>query len=105
MTEQLYAAGTVLVVLSALLADACVIAQMLLARWWQTPQGRHVAAFQSALGLCLTLWALRLIIPEGSWFAIARMASFALIPVVLAWRLVIIIRTWRDARRKRLESV
>ncbi|RCG32003.1 hypothetical protein DQ384_05525 [Sphaerisporangium album] len=100
----MYAVGTVLVVLSAVLADACVAAQMLLARWWRTSQGIHVFVFQAALGLCLSLWALRLIVPDGDWFLFARTASFAAIPVVLAWRLSIIIRTWRQARRQRKDA-
>lgn len=104
MTDLLYAVGSVLVVVSALLADACVLAQALLARWWETPQGRHVFAFQVALALCLDLWTLRLAIPEGDWFLFARMAAFALIPAVLAWRLAIILRTWRTARRNRRET-
>lgn len=104
MIELVYAVGSVLVVISAVLADACVLAQALLARWWQTPQGRHVFAFQAALGLCLSLWTLRLVVSDGPLFLVARMASFALVPVVLAWRLVVIIRTWHQARRNRRET-
>jgi hypothetical protein len=95
-----YLAGTVLVLVSALLAIACVVAQALLARWWETPGGRHVMAFQGVLAACLSLWALRLAVPDGEWFVALRLVSFALVPVVLAWRLTIIIRTWRARRRE-----
>lgn len=105
MPDLMYAIGSVLVVASALLADACVLAQAMLARWWETPQGRHVFAFQFALGLCLSLWAARLVVPEGDWFLAARMASFGLIPIVLAWRLMVILRTWRTMRRNRSREV
>jgi len=105
MAEGLRATGSVLVVVSALLAVACVVAQAVLARWWQTSSGRHVFAFQSVLAACLGLWAARLAIPDGDWFEVARIVAFAGVPVVLAWRLQIIIRTWRSRQRERKESL
>ncbi|MFI7448060.1 hypothetical protein ACIBQX_11230 [Nonomuraea sp. NPDC049714] len=95
-----YLVGTVLVLVSALLAVACVAAQALLARWWETPSGRHVMAFQLVLAVCLSLWALRLAVPDGRWFVALRLIAFSGVPVVLAWRLTIIIRTWRAKRRE-----
>ncbi|MFC3986424.1 hypothetical protein ACFOYY_40275 [Streptosporangium jomthongense] len=56
------------------------------------------------LALTLGLWALRLLVPEGDWFQAVRLAAFALVPVVLAWRLQIIIYTWRRGRRQRREA-
>ncbi|MFC6080900.1 putative phage holin [Sphaerisporangium aureirubrum] len=110
MADAVYLIGTVLVIISAVLADGCVAAQMLLARWWLTPQGRHVFVFQGALALTLDLWGLRALTspraaaPPVDWFLIARTAAFALIPIALGWRLIIIIRTWRTGRRNRKES-
>lgn len=104
LNATLYTVGTALVVASAVLAIACVVAQALLARWWKTPSGRHVMAFQATLAACLGLWALRLAIPEGAWFIAVRFAAFACVPVVLAWRLAIILRTWRAQRRKHAEE-
>jgi uncharacterized membrane protein len=95
-----YLVGSVLVLVSALLAIACVAAQALLARWWETPGGRHVMAFQAVLAACLSLWALRLAVPDGEWFVALRLVAFALVPVVLGWRLAIILRTWRAKRRE-----
>jgi hypothetical protein len=95
-----YLVGSVLVLVSALLAVACVAAQALLARWWETPGGRHVMAFQAVLAACLSLWALRLAVPDGEWFVALRLVSFACVPGVLLWRLLIIIRTWRAKRRE-----
>jgi len=96
--------GSLLVVVTALLAIACVAAQALLARWWSTPAGRHVFAFQAVLALCLGLWAARLFAPDGEWFQVARLVAFALVPWVLAWRLLIIVQTWRKRRRQRVEE-
>lgn len=104
VVDDLRLVGSVLVVVSALLAVACVAAQALLARWWKTPSGRHVFSFQVVLAACLALWSVRLVIPNGDWFEIPRLVAFAGIPVVLAWRLQIIIRTWRDKRRGHQED-
>lgn len=96
--------GTALIVVSALLAFACVTMHSLLARWWRTPAGRHAFSFEAVLALCLCLWASRLVVPEGDWFLLLRLAAFALVPVILAWRLVIIIQTWRRTRRNRAKG-
>lgn len=104
MDDGLHLAGTVLIVASALLASACVAAHTVLARWWRTNAGRHAFAFEAVIALCLDLWALRLIAPEGAWFLVARLGAFCGVPVVLAWRLDIIIRTWRAARQERTEN-
>lgn len=99
-----YLVGSVLVLLSALLAVACVAAQMLLARWWETAAGRHVMAFQGVLAVCLALWSLRLVVPDGSWFAVLRLVAFSGVPVVLAWRLLIIVKTWRGKHRAQVRG-
>ncbi|GAA0853538.1 hypothetical protein GCM10009525_83440 [Streptosporangium amethystogenes subsp. fukuiense] len=104
LDESAYLIGTGLVLVSAALAVACVAAQMLLARWWETPAGRHVMAFQGVLAVCLSLWALRLAIPDGEWFVVLRLVAFSGVPVVLAWRLAIILRTWRTKHRERKEQ-
>ncbi|SFK92886.1 hypothetical protein SAMN05216275_14180 [Streptosporangium canum] len=103
MGEGLRLIGSLLVVVTALLAWACVIAQVLLARWWQTSAGRHVFVFQLVLALCTGLWALRLLIPDGDWFQVARLVAFTLVPWVLGWRFLIILQTWRKGRRQREE--
>lgn len=101
MDELVKHLGTVLILISAALATACVVAQSLLARWWKTQAGWHTFVFQGVVALCLDLWSLRIVIPEGSWFLAARLAAFMGVPVVLGWRLEIIIRTWRRERRRR----
>src|SRR5690606_41518797 len=86
MHEGLYLIGNAFLVVAALLALACVLAQALLARWWETPAGRHVMAFQSGLATGLTLWVLRVWMPDASWLIEARLVAFARVPVVLGWR-------------------
>lgn len=98
LNATMYAVGSVLVVASAVLALACVAAQAILARWWKTSFGRHVFAFQAVLAVCLTLWTLRLVMPDAEWFVALRLSAFACVPVVLAWRLIIIVRTWHRQR-------
>jgi hypothetical protein len=104
MDELVQHLGTVLILTSALLATACVVVHTVLARWWRTNAGRHTWAFEAVIALCLDLWALRLIVPEGDWFLGARLVAFMGVPVVLGWRLDIIIRTWQRERRKRSEN-
>ncbi|MEV4173970.1 hypothetical protein [Nonomuraea sp. NPDC049709] len=98
------AVGSVLITISALLALAVVVAHQMLARWWRTPAGRHAWTFEAVLALSLTLWAVRLAVPEGDWFLAARLVAFAGVPVVLGWRLVVIVQTWRRSRRRRKEQ-
>jgi hypothetical protein len=100
MADATFVMGSVLVVVSAALALACVVAQAMLARWWETSAGRHVFAFQAALAAVLTLWGLRVWIPDSGLVVVLRNAAFAAVPVVLAWRLAIIFRTWRSRRRE-----
>jgi Na+/pantothenate symporter len=103
MHEKWISSGNVLLILTAALAVACVVAQALLARWWETSGGRHVMAFQSVLAAVLTLWALRVWLPDMTWLVVARGLAFGGLPVVFTWRLLIILKTWREKHRKRAE--
>jgi hypothetical protein len=98
--EPVFFVGSVLIIVTALLAISCVAAQALLARWWETAGGRHVMAFQSVVAALASLWALRVWLPDAEWILVARFVAFACLPPVLAWRLAIIVRTWRDKRRQ-----
>ncbi|MET8985814.1 hypothetical protein ABZW49_10235 [Nonomuraea wenchangensis] len=100
MHEPLYFVGNLLLIVTALLALACVAAQALLARWWETSAGRHVMAFQGVLAAVLGLWALRVWFPDNDAIRTARSIAFLGVPVVIGWRLAIILRTWRDKRRE-----
>lgn len=101
MTEQWFSAGNVLLILTASLAVACVVAHGFLARWWETRAGQHVMAYQAVLAAVLTLWALRVWLPDVGWLVVARGFAFGGLPVVFSWRLLIILKTWRKKHRKR----
>lgn len=100
MDEPLYLIGSVLLVVTALLALACVVSQALLARWWETAGGRHVMAFQGVLAAVLSLWALRVWLPDNGPIIAARSIAFVGLPIVIGWRLLIILKTWREKRRE-----
>lgn len=100
MHDELYLIGSVFLIVTALIAVACVVAQAMLARWWETPAGRHVMAFQGVLAAVLCLWALRVWVPDSDVIRALRSLAFAGVPIVLGWRLAIIIRTWRRKRRE-----
>jgi hypothetical protein len=104
MVETLRAIGTAAIVATMALAWVVVIVHHFLASWWKTPEGRHVFTFELVLAVVLGLWGLRLIIPEGDWFLFIRVVAFALLPVVLVWRLRILIANHRRARKARLEA-
>ncbi|MFF3443659.1 hypothetical protein [Streptosporangium sp. NPDC002721] len=105
MVEEIRLAGSVLIGVTTVLAVACVVVHQLLARWWRTSSGRHVFTFEAVLALSLSLWSLRLVIPEGDWFQVVRLVAFAGMPFVLAWRIRIIVQTWRKGRRERTREV
>lgn len=104
MVEEIRLAGSLLIGVTTVLAVACVVVHQLLARWWKTGSGRHVFTFEAVLALSLSLWSLRLIVPEGDWFQVVRLVAFAGMPFVLAWRIRIIVQTWRKERRRRVEE-
>lgn len=97
--------GSAFLIVSTLLAVACVAAQALLARWWESAAGRHVMAFQGVLAVLLSLWTLRVWIPDNGFVLGLRFTAFAGLPVVLGWRLAIIVRTWRRKRREHAKEI
>lgn len=104
MVELLRNAGTVLIVGTAVLSWVVVGIHHRLMRWWATEFGRHVFVFELVLAVVLGLWALRLIVPEGDWFQFIRLIAFAGVPIVLVWRIRILIISWRSTREQREEA-
>nr|WP_062336213.1 hypothetical protein [Herbidospora sakaeratensis] len=104
MVELVQSIGSVEVVISALLATAVVIVHHVLARWWETAAGRHVFTFEAVLAACLDLWAIRLLFPDGDWFLIPRLVAFTGVPIVLAWRIQVLLSHRNAGRRKRTQS-
>lgn len=89
MTGWAHLVGTVLVWLAAVPATASVVKHAF-TPWRDTPAGRHLMAYMGVIALVLILYAARTVVPEDTaWFAWLRLAVFAAVPVVLAWRLVL----------------
>src|SRR5690606_41244825 len=101
MHEKWISSGNVLLILTAALAVACVVAQALLARWWETSGGRHVMAFQGVLAVVLTLWALRVWLPDMTWRVVARGLAVGGLPVVVTWRVLFVLRARVGTHRGR----
>lgn len=104
-------AGSVLILVGAVLSLACVGVYQVWARWWETSSGRHLFSFMAVFAVVITLSAYRLItsghfaVPAepGVW-PVIRLLAFAAIDWVLAWRLVLIVGAQMRKRRERLEG-
>jgi hypothetical protein len=97
--------GNVLLLLSALLATGFVVLYLFVARWWASEAGRHLMAFNTVIAAVLWLSVIRVFVPgsaELAWFAWLRVGVFAFVPVVLGWRLWMLVRVQiLDRRRER----
>lgn len=100
--------GDVLVFVSAVLALACVAAYQGATGggWRDSGDGWHVMSFMAAIAAVLSLAGARIIavdvfhVPEPPWFFAMRVAVFSTVPLVFAWRLVMILAAWRKKRRR-----
>lgn len=98
------AIGDALLVLSACLALACVVAYQVTTRgaWTRSETGRHLMAFMISLAAVTGLGSARVIAvdifdtPDPVWFQAVRVAVFTSIPAMFAWRLQVIIRASRS---------
>lgn len=86
--------GTVLVVVSAVLAWAVCVLYHLSARWWESEAGQHVMTFTAVLAVVLTLWAVGALTPatKGTWWQVLRLVAFTGVPISLGWRLWMVFR-------------
>lgn len=84
--------GNVLLIVSALLATAFIVLYHWSAVWWKNADGRHVMAFMAALAAVLDLGVVRIVIGTQEWFEWLRLGVFVGIPLVLAQRLLILVR-------------
>jgi hypothetical protein len=65
------------------------------ARWWEREDGRHVMSFMFVIAAVLVLSVIRVYVPGSAdllWFNVLRLVVFAFVPVVLGWRLVMLLR-------------
>jgi hypothetical protein len=87
--------GNALLLLSALLATGFVVLYLFVARWWASEAGRHLMAFNTVIAVVLWLSVIRVFVPGSAnvaWFAWLRTGVFAFVPVVLGWRLWMLVR-------------
>src|SRR5947207_4424567 len=84
--------GDVALVSTFLLCLAFVLVYAITSRWWQYEAGRNMMAFMAALAAVTGLATLRLVYPGGEVFLWLRVAVFAFVPALVAWRLWMLIR-------------
>lgn len=97
--------GDVLVVVTALIAFADVVGYHLMSggAWRRSHMGQHIMAFMSVISLILFVGMVRIVTadvfhhPDTAWFLWLRVATFSLMPLVLAWRFLVIIGVGDDA--------
>lgn len=86
--------GAVEIVISAALITLGLVVFTALAKWWRSEGGWHVFCFMLSIGAVLDLSAARVVAGAGldvPWFVWLRVAVFTTMPVVIAWRVWIII--------------
>lgn len=96
-----YAQATIIVI-TFVASLAFVALYSAVARWWLSPWGRNIVALDSALALTLlpsvihhTFGVNTVDSPFFAWFTLG---SFALVPVVIVWRMAILLG--RQLRRR-----
>lgn len=86
--------GNVLLYTSTVIAAVSVIVYHGLSggRWAHSQEGRHVMAYMASIALILTTWMIGVVFEVPHWFDTVRLCVFATLPIVLTWRLVLIVR-------------
>jgi hypothetical protein len=92
-------AGNVLLVAVAVPAVLCVLAYARVP-WWRTEIGRHLMAFMAIVALLTCLGVVRIVF-HPAWFDALRTALFALFPVVVWWRFLLILKEQRETGARR----
>lgn len=94
--------GNVLIVYTFLISLAFCVSYQLYAKWTATDFGRSLMLYQIAMTLILGFVAIRVIgIDTGP---VIRLTVFAVVPLALTWRLIVLIKIQRLSRRARKEN-
>lgn len=96
-----HAIGNALVISSAIVSLVFIFAYHQRAYWWRTGDGRHVFTFMAVIAAVLTSASLRIIFGDPEWYTWVRVIVFAGVPVVLVWRLSILLSA---QSRRRIRS-
>lgn len=101
MVDLLMMIGNALLIATFLLASAYAIVYHFTARWWENEFGRSHMAMKIALAAVTGLAIPRILTGANSdWYLLLRLAVFVAVPLTLAWRLVVLIKIQRKARRE-----
>lgn len=96
--------GTLSLLAGGLAATVFVALYHLSARWWASEEGWHLMAFTGALGAVLDFVAARTLAtpprPTGITVEAIRLAIYALVAVLLLWRLWMLYRIQIRPRRR-----
>lgn len=94
--------GSALLALTAAINTACVVAYGWTTRggWRDSEMGRHLMCFMCSEAAILDLSVVRMVAggagwPDPVWFRVLRLVVFVTLPVVMGWRLAIIVRAYR----------
>lgn len=89
--------GSVLIVVAALQAVEWLVAyhRTTGGAWRRTQMGRHLMAFMASIAAVLAVWSTAVVLDAlgfdlPTWFDVLRLAVFVSIPIVLAWRRVLL---------------
>lgn len=89
-----------LVIYTFLISLAFCIAYHFAARWWETEFGKSLMIYQIAMTGVLGLTLPRLLLGgDTPFFQYVRLAVFSVVPLALTWRLLVLIKVQRRARR------
>lgn len=97
MTREL---GLGLLHVSAAIAVASVVLYALLHPGWRrSGDGHHVMAYMVSVALILAVWSVGVLAVIPPWWEYVRLIAFMTLPVVLVWRLILIVRSYFERRR------
>lgn len=100
MDSAIRLAGQILVLLTFLSSLGFVVTYHFLARWWETEFGRSLMIYQIAMTVILGLSAFQTFTGfHHSALTVFGLVVFAVVPLALTWRLLVLIRAQRRARR------
>lgn len=90
--------GNALLCVTAVVASASVVLHAL-TPWWRSEMGRHLMAYAGVIATVIDLGVIKLVVGDSHGFQILRTCVFALVPVVMAWRV------WLQLKARRMDSV
>jgi hypothetical protein len=80
-----------------------VIVYTAVAPWWRTPMGRNIVSLDLVTALALLPsalhWIFSITVYFSEWYAWFSYSAVGLVPVVIAWRAVILVRLQLRAAR------